>query len=211
MNFVAVREGARTTLTAKEQEDVRCCASRAVQVTGVFPTGRLAPLAGAQVVVTGVAPPATVGAGKMTGTEAPSTDVVVWLAGQEIVGGAAGSFVGPESPQPDARRPQRQTSPANPALRLPESTRTRFILGRPGPGSPTGSDRRRRGPCQSGLSDAASALSSSCTTTVASSSRSSGQRGSENTSAASRSVTGNERGESPQARVNPSCWWIAIG
>jgi hypothetical protein len=63
MNLVAASVGVRTTLTANEQADVRCSASRAVQLTPLVPRGRLAPLAGVQEVVTGVAPPVTVGAG----------------------------------------------------------------------------------------------------------------------------------------------------
>ena len=62
-NLVAVSVGVRTTLTENEQADVRCSASRAVQPTLLVPTGRLAPLAGVQDVVTGVAPPVTVGGG----------------------------------------------------------------------------------------------------------------------------------------------------
>ena len=129
MNFVAVSVGARTTAAANEHKDVRCCASRAVHVTGWFPTGKLAPLAGVQDVVTGVAPPTTVGAGKLTGTAAPNTDVVVWLAGQEIVGGSAGTFVGPESPQPAIKSPARAASPA---LRISDNSAP-FSLARRAP------------------------------------------------------------------------------
>jgi hypothetical protein len=45
----------------KVQEAVRVCASVTVHDIGVDPAGRLDPLVGEHVVVTGVAPPTTVG------------------------------------------------------------------------------------------------------------------------------------------------------
>jgi hypothetical protein len=61
--LVAVMCGADITITVieKVQEAVRVCASVAVHDTGVDPAGRLDPLVGEHVVVTGVAPPMTVG------------------------------------------------------------------------------------------------------------------------------------------------------
>jgi len=55
--------GADTTITVIEklQESVRVCASVTVHDTGVDPAGRLDPLVGEHMVVTGVAPPTTVG------------------------------------------------------------------------------------------------------------------------------------------------------
>jgi hypothetical protein len=51
--------------------------SVAVQVTFVDPTGNRDPEAGEQVLVTGAAPPLTIGAGKLTATDAPSVDAAV--------------------------------------------------------------------------------------------------------------------------------------
>ena len=53
--------GSTITVIEKVQEARRVCASVAVHDTGVDPAGRLDPLVGAHVVVTGVAPPTTVG------------------------------------------------------------------------------------------------------------------------------------------------------
>ena len=52
---------------------VRCCASVAVQLTGVEPIGNIVPDTGAQTIVTGGVPSATVGV-KFTATELPSRD-----------------------------------------------------------------------------------------------------------------------------------------
>jgi hypothetical protein len=53
--------GSTITVIEKVQEALRVWASVAVHDTGVDPAGRLDPLIGEQVVVTGVAPPTTVG------------------------------------------------------------------------------------------------------------------------------------------------------
>ena len=65
MNRVTEMRGAGgggcVTVTLKRHEAVRCLASVAVHSRLVAPTGKAEPLAGKQPLVTGSAPPATVG------------------------------------------------------------------------------------------------------------------------------------------------------
>ena len=60
-NLVKRSLGGTDTDTVRLQLDARCCASVAVHVIVVDPTGKVEPLAGLQDVVIGDAPPATDG------------------------------------------------------------------------------------------------------------------------------------------------------
>jgi hypothetical protein len=72
-----------------------------VQVKVVLPTGKRDPDAGEQLVVTGGAPPTTVGGGKFTTTGLPSADEPVAtgqvIDGPSVVDGATGAGVWPDT------------------------------------------------------------------------------------------------------------------
>jgi hypothetical protein len=91
--------GADTTITVIEklQKSVRVCASAAMHDTGVDPAGRLDPLVGKHVVVTGIAPPTTVGGGYVTMAGAAATCSVA-EAGHEILGGSMDGRAGEPHP-----------------------------------------------------------------------------------------------------------------
>ncbi len=83
------------SVTVNEHCACREAASTAVHETAVVPTLNELPDAGVQVVVTGVAPPVTVGGGYVIVCPLPDTPRVVMFAGHVMVGAAgcgAGSF-----------------------------------------------------------------------------------------------------------------------
>src|SRR3954462_13810920 len=82
------------SVTLNEQLAWRCCASCAVQLTEVVPSGKVLPEGCVQVVVTGAAPAVTVGLGYVTAWPAPRTSWTPTSLGHAIWGGCAAG-VGP--------------------------------------------------------------------------------------------------------------------
>ena len=85
----------------------RACASLAVQLTAVVPSGNMAPDTGEHVVLTGRTPAVTVGVEYVTVCEPDATPLTVKSPGQTICGGLLVGPVGPGvefEPQPADRR-----------------------------------------------------------------------------------------------------------
>jgi hypothetical protein len=78
------------SVTVNVHDAVRDVASEAWHLTGVAPSGNVAPDPGEQVVVTGSAPFVTVGSENVTGWVGVATLLTVTSAGQEICGASAG-------------------------------------------------------------------------------------------------------------------------
>lgn len=93
-NLVTVSRGTRVTVTAKLHEALRCSLSRTVQVTLVDPTGNAEPVGGRHVVVTGAAPPLTMGDAYVTLTGVASRVCTTGGVGQLIVGSGVVGLVG---------------------------------------------------------------------------------------------------------------------
>jgi hypothetical protein len=143
--------GGGLTVIVRLQLDVRCCASVAVHVTVVAPTGKVDPLAGVHVSVTGALPPMTVADAYTTGIGDASGEVNVCEAGHETLGGSAGGGVGVVGVLPP--QPTAQTAATNrqakgwmecrlikPGSSPPWARRPEIVLedaARAGPGGPT--------------------------------------------------------------------------
>jgi hypothetical protein len=82
------------TVTVRLQDEVRCRASVAVQVTVVEPIAKTVPLAGVHAMFKGDWPPTTLGVPYTTGIGLASGDVTASEAGHVIVGGSTGVGVG---------------------------------------------------------------------------------------------------------------------
>jgi hypothetical protein len=94
----ALREGGLATATLKLHDAVRWRASVTVHETVVVPTGKVLPLGSEHVVLTGAAPPLTVGALYVTGIGLPVGDVRATGAGHESCGASGVGGAGPPQP-----------------------------------------------------------------------------------------------------------------
>jgi hypothetical protein len=112
MNFVTL---SKSPVSVTENEHCACCAmlSRAVQATAVVPTAKIAPDAGAHVVVTGAAPPVVTGDAYVTVCPADPTPRTVTLAGHAIAGAAG---VGPGVVGPPQRTATHAIASAAPRI-----------------------------------------------------------------------------------------------
>jgi hypothetical protein len=90
-NLVSAIRGTGLTVTANVQALARDCASVAVHVTFVTPTGNAVSAAGEHTTDTGGAPPVTVGAPNPTRTAPSSGDSTSTPAGHAITGAAGGA------------------------------------------------------------------------------------------------------------------------
>lgn len=112
-NFVLEILGVGVTATLKLHVAVRCSASAAVQVTRVFPRGKLAPDWTEHVTATGAWPPEAVGTVKVTGIGTLFGDSTEMDAGHDTVGAAGGGGGGGVGPDPHAAAPASATTTEN--------------------------------------------------------------------------------------------------
>jgi hypothetical protein len=99
----AAADGATTT-TVDVQAAFRCIESVAVQVKEVLPTEKTEPDAGEQAMVTGGAPPLTVGV-SVTGIGLPSGDVKTGEGQVAVIGGITAGVLPLTSPDPGPEAP----------------------------------------------------------------------------------------------------------